>query len=194
MSAQPVARITPEEYLEAERKAEFKHEYFDGEVFAMSGGTFPHGTIITNFASALWNALKGRSCTVTSNDIRLRVGSGLLYTYPDILVVCGEPKFVDDQKDTLQNPTLIVEVLSPSTEGHDRGLKFRQYRTIESLREYAVVSQYEPRVEKFRLQPAGEWLMTECVGLEGTCRFESVNCEVAMSEIYYNVTFGAAGD
>ena len=188
MSAQSVARITPEEYLEAERKAEFKHEYFDGEVFAMSGGTFPHGTIITNVASELRQALKGRSCTVTSNDIRLRVGSGLLYTYPDILVVCGEPKFVDDQKDTLQNPTLIVEVLSPSTEGHDRGLKFRQYRTIESLREYVVVSQYEPRVEKFRLQPAGEWLMTECVGLEGICRFESINCELAMSEIYYNVT------
>ena len=191
MSAQPVARITPEQYLEAERKAEFKHEYFDGEVFAMSGGTFPHGTIIGNLTGELRQALKGRSCTVTPNDVRLRVGSGRMYTYPDILVVCGATLFADDQKDTLLNPTLIVEVLSISTETHDCGLKFRQYRTIESLREYVVVSQYEPRVEKFCLQPAGEWLMTECVGLEGICRFESVNCEVAMSEIYYNVTFGA---
>ena len=192
MSAQPVARITPEQYLEAERKAEFKNEYFDGEVFAMSGGTFPHGTIIINLASEFHQALKGRSCTVTSNDVRLRVGSARLYTYPDISIVCGEPKFADDQKDTLLNPTMIVEVLSTSTEAHDRGLKFGQYRTIESLQEYVVVSQYEPRVEKFRRQSAGDWLMTECVGLSATCRFESVDCEIPLSEIYYNVTFGEA--
>jgi Uma2 family endonuclease len=187
MSAQPVARITPEQYLEAERKAEFKHEYFDGEVFAMSGGTFPHGTIIGNLTGALWNALKGRSCTVTPNDVRVRVGSGRMYTYPDILVVCGEPRFADDQKDTLLNPTLIIEVLSTSTEAHDRGLKFREYRSLESLQEYALVSQYEPRVEKFRRGSTGDWLMTECAGLEGSCRFDSVNCEIALSEIYYNV-------
>ena len=112
MSAQPVVRITPEQYLEAERKAEFKHEYFDGEVFAMSGGTYPHGTIIADLTAVFWNALQGPSCTVTSNDVRLRVGSGRLYTYPDLAIACGAPRFADDQKDTLLNPTLIVEVLS----------------------------------------------------------------------------------
>ena len=191
MSAQPVARITPEQYLEAERKAEFKHEYFDGEVFAMSGGTYPHGMIILNLGAEFRQALKGRQCTATPQDVRLRVGSGRLYCYPDILIVCGEPRFADDQKDTLLNPTLIAEVLSSSTEAHDRGLKFAQYRTIESLPEYVLVSQYEPRVEKFRRQSAGDWLMTECVGLNGACRFESVNCEIPLSEIYYNVAFGA---
>ena len=193
MSAQPVGRITPEQYLEAERKAEFKHEYFDGEVFAMSGGTYPHGTIIANLTAVFWNALQGRSCIVTPQDVRLRVGSGRLYCYPDVLIVCGEPRFADDQKDTLLNPTLIAEVLSISTEAHDRGLKFAQYRTIESLQEYVLVSQHEPRVEKFCRQSADNWLMTECVGLNGACRFESVNCEVLLSEIYFNVTFGAAG-
>ena len=192
MSAQSVARITPEQYLEAERKAEFKHEYFDGEVFAMSGGTYPHGIIIIKLTTAFSNALNGRSCGVTSSDVRLRVGSGRLYAYPDVAIACGEPQFADDQKDTLLNPTLIVEVLSISTEAHDRGLKFAQYRTIESLQEYALVSQYEPRVEKFRRQSAGDWLMSECVGLDGACRFESVNCEIPLSEIYYNVTFNPA--
>ena len=193
MSAQPVGRITPEQYLEAERKAEFKHEYFDGEVFEMSGGTYSHAIILTNLACELHQALRDRSYGVIPKDLRIRVGSGRLYTYPDVLIVCGEPKFADDQKDTLLNPTLIAEVLSISTEAHDRGLKFAQYRTIESLQEYVLVSQHEPRVEKFCRQSADNWLMTECVGLNGTCRFESVNCEIPLSKIYYNVTFGAAG-
>lgn len=189
MSAQPIARITPEQYLESERKAEFRHEYFDGEVFAMSGGTFPHGIIILNLAAEFRHSLKERSCVVTSSDVRLRVGSGRMYAYPDILIVCGDPRFADEQKDTLLNPTLIVEVLSPSTEAYDRGLKFRQYRTIESFQEYVLVSQYEPRIERFRRQSAGDWLLTECTGLRAACRFESVSCEIPMSEIYRNVVF-----
>jgi len=106
-------------------------------------------------------------------------------------VVCGEPKYVDNQLDTLTNPILLIEVLSPSTESYDRGLKARQYRAIESLQEYALVAQSEPRVEIFRRQPSGDWLLSESAGLDAACRFDSVQCAVPLSEIYDKVTFGA---
>lgn len=113
-----------------------------------------------------------------------------LYTYPDIAVVCGPPKLLDGHKDTLLNPILIAEGLSPSTEAYDRGFKFAQYRTLESLQEYALVSQTEPRVEVFRRQSSGDWLLSEAVGLDSICRFESVNSSVPLSEIYANIAFG----
>lgn len=189
MSANPVPRLTPEQYLEIERKAEFKSEYYGGEMYAMSGGTYPHGVIILNLGAELRAALKGRPCSTTSNDVRLRVSPGGLYTYPDVMVVCGDPRFADDQADTLLNPTLIVEVLSHSTEAHDRGLKFEQYRMIESLKEYVLVSQYRPKIEKFRRQASGEWVLSECTGLEAVCEFGSVECRIPLSEIYSNVKF-----
>src|SRR5947208_1973079 len=124
MSAQSLPRITPEEYLEAERAAEFKHEYYDGHMYAMAGGTLVHSLIIGNTTHALHEALKGRDCLVLPTELRLRVSYAGLYTYPDILVICGEPQFADNHADMILNPKLIVEVLSPSTEGHDRGFKF----------------------------------------------------------------------
>jgi Uma2 family endonuclease len=191
MSAQPRPRLTPDEYLKIERAAEFKSEYYGGHMYAMSGGSYAHGLIIANIVAKLWQGLAGKGCSVTASDVRLRVSALGLYTYPDTAVVCGTPAFADDQADTLLNPALLIEVLSPSTEAHDRGFKFAQYRQLESLREYALVSQIEPRVEIFRRQASREWLLSESTGLDATCRFDSVGCGVALAEIYQQVSFSA---
>jgi Uma2 family endonuclease len=191
MSAQPQPRLTPEQYLELERAAlDVRSEYYNGRMYAMSGGTHPHAIVIGNLGSELRIALKKGPCVVTTSDMRVRVSKTGLYTYPDIVVVCDPPQYGDGRHDTLLNPTLILEVLSPSTEGHDRGFKFAQYRTLESLREYALVSQSEPRVEIFRRQPSGDWLLSESAGMESLCRFDSVGCTIAMKDAYDKVTFG----
>jgi len=190
MSAQPQPRLTPEQYLEAERAAEFKHEYYNGQIYAMSGGSYRHGQIIGNVTTELSNGLKRRPCSVVPQDLRLRVSPNGLYAYPDVIVICGDPRFADNQHDTLLNPALIVEVLSPSTEAYDRGFKSAQYRTVESLEEYALVSQAEPRVEVFRRQSGGHWLLSEAVGLDAVCHFDSLDCAVPLAEIYAKVTFG----
>jgi Uma2 family endonuclease len=192
MSAQAQPRLTPEQYLEAERAAEFRSEYYAGHIYAMSGGSYQHAQVIGGLVRELGNALKERPCSVVPNDLRLRLSRDGLYTYPDVVVICGDPQFADDQKDTLLNPTLIVEVLSPSTEAYDRGFKAQQYRTLESLEEYVLVSQTQPRVEVFRRQPGGHWLLSEAIGLEAVCRFESLDCAVPLADIYDKVTFSAA--
>jgi Uma2 family endonuclease len=147
-------------------------------MYAMSGGSYRHAVIIARLSRALGNALDGRPCGVTSSDVRVSVTADGLYTYPDIVVVCGEPKFADGRSDTLLNPALVIEVLSTSTEAYDRGFKFAQYRTVESLEEYALVSQTEARAEVFRRQPGGHWLLTESVGMDAVCHFENVNASV----------------
>jgi Uma2 family endonuclease len=181
--------MTPEQYLDLERAAEFRHEYYNGRMYEKPGGSFAHAIVIGNLSCQLGNALKDRPSVVATSDLRVRVTPSGLFTYPDLLVVCGPPKLLDSHKDTLLNPILIVEVLSPSTEAYDRGFKFAQYRTLESLKEYALVSQTEPRVEVFRRQSSGDWLLSEAVGLEAVCRLESVDSSVALSEIYANITF-----
>jgi Uma2 family endonuclease len=188
MSAQSQPSLTPEQYLELERAGEFRREYYNGRMYLMSGGTHPHAIIIGNFSRELGNALKKRPCTVTTSDMRVRVSPGGLYTYPDV-VVCGEPKFIDGRRDTILNPILLIEVLSPATEAYDRGFKFAQYRTLESLQEYALVSQTEPRVETYRRQPSGDWLLSEAVGMEAVCRLASVDCAVALTDVYDKVLF-----
>jgi Uma2 family endonuclease len=191
MSAQAQPRLTPEQYLAKERSAELRHEYYDGRVYAMSGGSYRHGQIIGNLTGELRTALTMRPCSVVPNDLRLRVSPDGLYTYPDVIVVCGEPRFADDRGDTILNPALIVEVLSPSTEAYDRGFKSAQYRTVESLQEYALVSQAEPRVEVFRRQPGGHWLLSEAVSLEAVCLFESLECTIPLAGIYARVAFSS---
>jgi Uma2 family endonuclease len=193
MSAQTQPRLSPEEYLALDRAAEFRSEYYDGHVYAMSGASRTHVLVTTNLSGELRQALKQRPCEVYAVDLRLRVNPNRLYTYPDISVVCGESKLADDHKDTLLNPTVLVEVLSPSTEAHDRGFKFVHYRHLESLQEYALVWQSEPRVEIYRRQAAGDWLLSEVSGLESTCKFDSLGCEISLSEIYYRVSFDPAG-
>ncbi len=191
MSAHPQPRLTPEEYLELDRASEFRNEYYNGRMYAMSGGSVPHAIIIGNLTRETGNALRGRPCFVAPSDLRVRVSSDGLYTYPDVVVVCGEIEVLDGRKDTVLNPILIIEVLSPGTEAYDRGFKSAQYRTLETLQEYALVSQSEPRVEIFRRQSSGDWLLSEAVGLEAVCRLNSVDSNVKLSEIYANVTFEA---
>ena len=193
MSAQPQPRLTPEQYLQIERAAEFRHEYYAGQMYAMSGGSHPHALIIMNLGAELRSALKKTRCLVSPTELRVRVARDGLYTYPDIVVVCGDPLYADDHVDTLLNPTLLIEVLSPSTEAHDRGFKSVQYRKLESLQEYAWVAQDEARIEVFRRQPEGQWLLSEAVGLGAACRFESVGCNVALADVYDKVTIGGAG-
>jgi Uma2 family endonuclease len=191
MSAQPLPRITLEEYLEIDRKAEIRSEYYDGQMYAMSGASYAHGKIAISFAAELLNGLNGR-CEVSGPDTRVRVLPQRTYVYPDVIVVCGTPVFADDQKDTILNPRLIVEVLSPGTEAHDRGYKFSLYRKLESLQEYVLVSQNEPRIEVFRRQPSDQWLLTDFEGLDATCRLDSIDCSIALASVYRQVTFEPA--
>jgi Uma2 family endonuclease len=187
MSAHFLHRLTPEQYLEVERAAEYKSEYYRGYLYAMAGGTYAHGLIIANLVRELGNALRGRDCAVTASDVRLLVPPGDYYTYPDLMVVCGERRFAGQQRDTLLNPVVIVEVLSDSTEAQDRGGKFARYRAIESLQEYVLVAQNEARVERFQRQPGGEWLLTEWTGLDSACQFDSLGCCIPLAEIYDKV-------
>jgi Uma2 family endonuclease len=187
MSAQSQPRLTPEQYLELERAAlDVRSEFYNGRMYATSGGTLTHAIVIGNLGRRLGNALEKGPCLVTTSDMRVRVNKTGLYTYPDIVVVCDPPQFGDGRQDTVVNPTFLVEVLSPSTEAYDRGFKSTQYRMVE----YALVSQSEPRVEVFRRQPSGDWLFSESVGMEAACRFNSLNCAIAVKDIYDKVTFG----
>lgn len=193
MSALPKPYLTPEEYLEIERNAEHKHEYFDGEMFAMAGGSPEHSQVIANVIIELGYQLKKRPCVVYSSDVRVNVAPTGLYTYPDVTVVCGSPQFSDDQKDTLINPLLIVEVLSDSTEAYDRGRKFDMYRTLPSLREYLLVSQLEPRLALYTRQPDDRWLLSDAIGREAALHLESVDCVLALADVYLKVTTGVPG-
>lgn len=152
-------RLSPEEYLAFERAAEERHEYADGEIFAMSGGTIAHSAIAGNIARELGIALSGRGCLVLNPDMRIHVAATGRYVYADASVLCGKPLFHDDRRDTILNPKLIVEVLSDSTEAYDRGDKFAGYRTIASLRTYVLASQKEPHIEIFTRQPDDSWLL-----------------------------------
>jgi Uma2 family endonuclease len=187
MSSQPTTYLTPEEYLAIERKAEFKSEYVNGEIVAMTGVSREHNLIGFNLTREISLQLKGRPCEGYSNDMRVRVPSTQLYTYPD-LVVCGEPQFEDDHLDTLLNPTLIIEVLSESTEGYDRGKKFGFYRTIPSLAEYLLVAQDERRIEQYAKQQDGRWLLSEYRSTEDVAELASIQCRLALKEVYDKVS------
>jgi Uma2 family endonuclease len=189
MSAQPQTRLTEEEYLAIERAAEFKSEYYDGHMYAMSGGSASHAQIIGNLTRELGAALRQKPCSVMPNDLRVRVSPDRFYTYPDVAIVCGPMRFADDQKDTLLNPTLLIEVLSHSTENRDRGFKFDRYREIDSVEEYALVSQFEARVEVFRRQASNQWLFSVFAGLESSCAFDSAGETVSLAEIYHRIEF-----
>ena len=191
MPAQSIPRLTPEQYLEIERAAEVRSEYYDGEMFEISPVTYAHALVVANLFEALPGLLRNRGCRAHSAGLGVRASDGRFFGYPDIVVVCGEPRFADDQKDILTNPVLILEVLSNSTEARDRGFKFQQYRRIESLKEYALVSQTEARIEVFFRDPGGNWVLREFEGLEAACSFESVGASVALAEVYRDVALEA---
>jgi Uma2 family endonuclease len=182
MASQTIPYITPEEYLKAERKAEFKSEYYDGQVFAMAGGRPRHTGIASNILASLAFALRGKSCRTFNSDMRVHIPATGLYTYPDVSVVCGTPVFF--QTDNLVNPIVIVEVLSKSTERHDRTTKFLEYRSLPSLREYLMVSQ-EPRSITHCTRIGDEEWRIETVGEEqAVVHFPSIGVELPFDEIY----------
>ena len=187
MNPQLKPRLTPEDYLALERSAEYKSEYFNGEIFAMAGASRVHNTLVVNTAIELGNQLKKRPCKLYVSDMRVKVNPTGLYTYPDVVVVCGKEQFEDTHLDTLLNPTLIIEVLSDSTEAYDRGRKFEHYRHLDSLVEYVLIAQQRPHVESYRRQPDHQWLLTECSGLDATLRLQSIDCDLALAEIYAKV-------
>ncbi|HYU33556.1 MAG TPA: Uma2 family endonuclease [Thermoanaerobaculia bacterium] len=190
MASAPIQKtyLSAVEYLALERQAEIKSEYIDGEMVAMTGGTWLHGVIIGNLVFALKRRLQDTPCTVIPNDVKVRASPGI-YAYPDVLVVCGEPLIEDGEGDVLLNPVLIVEVLSPTTESYDRGRKFENYQTLDSLKEYVLVAQDRPRVEHYLRQDGHVWLYTDVSGLDSSVAFSSIGCEVALAEIYDKVTF-----
>jgi len=174
----------PAEYLAFERSSAEKHEYLAGEVFAMTGASRAHNLIVLSVASELRRQLKQRPCQVFANDLRVKVDASGLYTYPDVVVVRGAARFEDEQVDTLVNPTLIVEVLSDSTEAYDRGEKFEHYRKLNSLSEYLLVAQDRPHVDQFVRQADAQWLLAEWHGRTATVPLSSVAAALTLDEVY----------
>lgn len=192
MHLEPKARCTPEEYLALERSSREKHEYFAGEIFAMGGASERHNLIVTNVVGELRRQLKGRPCKTYASDMRVKVAATGLYTYPDVVVVCGDARFDDEQRDTLLNPTVLIEVLSKSTEAYDRGEKSEHYRQLESLAEYLLISQDKYHLEHYLRQPDHHWLLSEHNGLQSTVRLPAIGCELALAEIYDKVDLSNA--
>lgn len=179
--------VTPEEYLDRERAAEHRSEYWDGEIIARADAAEPHVLITGNVQTALHVALRGGDCRTFTSAMRVQFDAGRKTVYPDVTVACGERRFLDDERDVLLDPTFVVEVLSPSTERHDRGKKKDGYRLIPSLREYLFVVQKEPRVELYRREADGGWSCTVYQRMEDEVRLESLGCTLPLAEIYQDV-------
>ena len=181
-----LTRLTEDEYLAIERAAETKSEFYDGQMYAMSGATYKHTRIVGNLITALNNALREGPCEAVSNDLRVAL-PGSSFAYPDIVVVCGEPRFRDDEFDTLLNPVAVVEVLSPSTQKWDRGGKFAYYQKVPTLRHYVLVGQESPAVERFDRQADGSWLAAQFAWPDGRLALDSIEVSVPLREIYRRV-------
>jgi len=186
-------RYTEDQYLSIERESEERHEYLDGQIFAMAGESPQHGDICTNLAGELRNQLKGKSCRVWTKDSKVRSGpmpkrrdsiKGL-YSYPDAVIICGKPQFLDEYQDVLINPKVIIEVLSPSTEAFDRSEKFRRYRVHNpSLSDYLVVAQDRPSIEHFARQENGQWIIVASADeLSESVHIASINCALKLAEV-----------
>lgn len=189
MSKQQKPRFTAADYLTVERGSSEKHEFAFGEIYAMGGASAKHVEIVGNIVSELRAQLRQRPCRVYSTDLRLCVDVEYRYTYPDVVVVCGQPQFLDDKLDTLLNPDLIVEVLSESTRNYDRGDKFQQYRAIASFREYLLVDQAKAHIERYTKQNDGTWSLWETDSLSEVVRLESIGVTLPVSEIYFKIDF-----
>ena len=188
MSVALQPRLSFDDWLAIERTAtDQRSEYVAGEVFAMAGGTEEHNLIVLNVGAELRNQLKGRPCRVYPSDMRLHIASDDVATYPDVMVICGERRFHDGRRDVVTNPTLIVEVLSDSTEAYDRGDKFRHYRNIESLRAYLLLSQYRVQAELFLRQPDGTWSLSSYQDPSESIPLRVIEAELALAEVYDKV-------
>ena len=189
MSALPERIWTTEDYLAYERDSQQRHEYLSGKIYAMAGASANHNLIVGNAIASLHAQLRKRPCTVYPSDMRLKVSQTGLYTYPDISVVRGEPQFEDDQNDTLLNPVVIIEVLSPSTETYDRGKKFQHYRTLESLREYLLIAQDTYDVEHYVRQENDQWLLSDINRGDASLILVSIQCTLTLADLYEKVAF-----
>jgi Uma2 family endonuclease len=180
---------TPEEYLALEEAADYKSEYYQGDIFAMAGGSANHNRIAGNFYAVLNFAFASGPCDAFMNDMRLLIKQSGLYTYPDVMVACDQIEFVPNRTDTLTNPVLIVEVLSESTEGYDRGKKFEFYRAIPSLRHYLLIAQERVHLEYFQKMASGLWTLQEFNDLDDILKIETLGVEIPLNRIYNKVTF-----
>lgn len=192
LSALPDKRWTPQEYLAFERDSQDKHEYIAGEVYLMTGASESHNLIVANTITTLNVQLRKRPCRVYPSDMRVgvKVKDDYAYSYPDVSVVCETPQFEDDKRDTLLNPVVIIEVLSPSTEKYDRGKKFQNYRLLPSLHDYILIAQDEAHIEHYTRQANDEWLLSDKTGLEAIVTVESINCTLLLSDVYDKVLDG----
>ncbi len=186
MATQSLPRISEEEYLRLDRAAEYKSEFVDGEMFAMSGGSLRHSRVGMNWGIQLGNKLLGGDCRVFSSDARIQTARGN-YVYPDVSVVCGPPLLLEKTNDLLTNPTLVVEVLSPSTTAYDRGRKFQVYREIASVQEYVLSHVKAPHVEVFSRQHDQSWIFREYFGIESEATLASIGCTVSLDDLYTQV-------
>ena len=189
MSALPKPFLSEEEYLRIEREAEYKSEYYQGEMFAMSGASLEHNEISSNVNFAIRSRLRDKPCRVLTSDMRVKVQENGLYTYPDVVLVCERPELEDEQFDTLLNPYLILEILSPSTESYDRGKKFEMYQSLDSLQHYLLVAQDRPSVMHFRRQTDNDWLSRLAQNLEERIVLEDLEIAIPLAEIYERIEF-----
>jgi Uma2 family endonuclease len=189
--AQQIRRYAPDEYYRLEVQADHRSEFFNGEIFAMAGGSLRHGRICANIVGDLWSKLGGTPCVPFGSDLKLRVKATGLRTYPDVSAYCGKPELDPDDpaRQTYMNPTMLAEVLSPSTEQYDRGTKSVHYRRIESLKVILLVSQDEPRVDEHVRQPDGSWSLREYVGMDQVLPLEAIGVELPLAAIYQGVDF-----
>lgn len=179
--------LTPEQYLAQEREAEFKSEYVNGEIFAMAGTSREHNQISSNIIISLGSQMLDKPCSVYSSDMKVKIGQGNKYTYSDIVTACEPQSFEDEHTDVLLNPTVIIEILSDSTEAYDRGLKFFHYQRLESLREYLLVSQKFCHVEKYERQATNVWAYSELHDMDDGVDINALNCTLALKDIYRKV-------
>jgi Uma2 family endonuclease len=191
VASNPVTKITEEQYLAIDRAAEIRSEFLDGEMIAMSGGSTRHSELQGNLFGELFAALRGSDCRMHGSDFRVRV-SRRMYAYPDVLVVCGKPLLADEHQDILLNPTVILEVLSPSTEKYDRGVKFQQYRTIDSLRDYVLVAQDAVLIEHYTRDDANAWTFRDYQSLQAELKIPSIGVSLPLSRIYDRVELPGA--
>jgi Uma2 family endonuclease len=193
-SAVSNAPITLQEYLTREETADYKSEFYQGELFAMTGGSPEHNDIGVNIVSLLRNRLRGSGCRPSASDQRIRIPANGLSTYPDVSIVCGDRGYDELDPHAINNPVVIFEVLSPSTESYDRGKKFELYRQLQSLREYVLVSAEKPLIERFTRRDDGTWLLSLLTGLDTKLTLDSVDASLPAREIYEDIEFGQADE
>lgn len=189
MAAQERILYTHEEYFALEEQADYKSEYYQGKIIALAGGSLNHNRIARNTCFAIDEALGEQSCEAFIGDVRLWIEKKDFYTYPDVMVVCGEPEFVAGRTDTITNPQVIIEVLSESTAGYDRGDKFQAYWTLDTFKEYVLIDQYRLQVEYFRRMDEKLWQLQILTTLEEQLTLRSIGVTIPLNQIYRNVTW-----